>query len=285
MDWPVSLVEELASRRCVVFLGAGASAGCLSAVDKSKPPTWDGFLKNLKNRIQDSKSTLTIDSLIDKEKYLDAAEVILNKLPAADFTRAIRELFVQPRYKNSIIHESTLKIDPKVVVTTNYDDIYDAYCRTGIAQDGYNVCKYYEQHLATDLRSPVRIIIKAHGCVNDISKIVLSRSQYFRAKQENYEFYAILNSLFMTNTLLFLGYSMSDPDIQLVLENSNIFSRSTHPHYALVGDDIIPDIEESMRKAYNIEFLKFPAGQYDEANKCIQELAIQVEVMRASRLA
>lgn len=284
MEWPISLVEELASRRCVVFLGAGASAGCLSAVDGTSPPTWGGFLENLKNRIPGPDRTETIDSLIEKEKYLDAAEVILNKLPAADFTRAIRELFVQPRYEKSSIHESTLKIDPKVVVTTNYDDVYDAYCRTGMAKDGYNVCKYYEQHLATDLRSPVRIIIKAHGCVNDISKIVLSRSQYFRAKQENNEFYSIINSLFMTNTLLFLGYSMSDPDIQLVLENSNIFSKSTHPHYALVGDDIIPDIEESMRKAYNIEFLKYPAGRYDEANRCVQDLAQQVEAMRASRL-
>jgi len=285
MDWPISLVEELASRRCVVFLGAGASAGCISAVDGTNPPTWSRFLENLKNRIPVDRKTPTIDALIEKEKYLDAAEVILNKLPTAEFSRAIRELFVQPRYEKSSIHESTLKIDPKVVVTTNYDDIYDAYCRTGIAQDGYNVCKYYEQHLATDLRSPVRIIVKAHGCVNDISKIVLSRSQYFRAKQENNEFYSILNALFMTNTLLFLGYSMSDPDIQLVLENANIFSRSTHPHYALVGDDIIPDIEESMRKAYNIEFLKFPAGQYDEANKYIQELAEQVEIVRASHLA
>jgi hypothetical protein len=285
MDWPISLAEELASRRCIVFLGAGASAGCISAVDGTSPPTWSKFLENLKNRIPVTSRTSTIDSLIEKEKYLDAAEVILNKLPAADFTRAIRELFVQPRYQRSSIHESTLKIDPKVVVTTNYDDIYDAYCRTGIAQDGYNVCKYYEQHLATDLRSPVRVIVKAHGCVSDISKIVLSRSQYFRAKQEYYEFYALLNSLFMTNTLLFLGYSMSDPDIQLVLENASIFSRSTHPHYALVGDDIIPDIEESMRKAYNIEFLKFPAGQYDEADKYIQELASQVDAMRASRLA
>lgn len=285
MDWPVSLVEELASRRCIVFLGAGASAGCVSAVDGSKPPTWQRFLEDLTDRIPVASRTETIYTLIDKEKYLDAAEVILNKLPAADFTRAIRELFVQPRYNKSSIHASALKIDPKVVVTTNYDDIYDAYCRTGMAQDGYNVCKYYEQHLATDLRSPVRVIVKAHGCVNDISRIVLSRSQYFRAKQENYEFYSILNSLFMTNTLLFLGYSMSDPDIQLVLENSNIFSRSTHPHYALVGDDIIPDIEESMHKAYNIQFLKFPAGQYDEANKYIEQLAEQVETMRASRLA
>lgn len=280
--WPVSLIEELASRRCIVFLGAGASSGCVSTVDGTRPPTWKQFLQTLTERIPANCGAQTIESLINKEKYLDAAEVILNKLPPAEFSRVIRELFIQPRFEKSSIHASTLKIDPKVVVTTNYDDVYDAYCRTGIAKDGYNICKYYEQHLATDLRSPVRVIVKAHGCVSDVSKIVLSRSQYFRAKQENYEFYAILNALFVTNTILFIGYSMSDPDIQLVLENASIFSRSTHPHYALVGDDIIPDIEESMRKAYNIEFLKYPAGQFEEASIYIRELAEQVESRRAS---
>lgn len=285
MEWPPSLVEELAARRCIVFIGAGASAGCISAIDDNNPPTWIQLLDNLKNRISATQGTPTIDALIEKEKYLDAAEVIYNKLPAAEFSRAIRELFIQPRYNESSIHESVLKIDPKVVVTTNYDDIYDRYCRNGMAYDGYNVCKYYEQHLATDLRSPVRIIVKAHGCVSDISKIILTRSQYFRAKQVYHEFYAILNALFMTNTLLFIGYSMSDPDIQLVLENANIFSRSTHPHYALVSDEIIPDIEESMRNAYNIEFLKYPAGEHDKANAYVQDLAEQVHVMRASQLA
>ena len=57
MDWPVSLVEELASRRCIVFLGAGASAGCLSAVDRSSPPTWGVFLEDLKNRMEQKPST------------------------------------------------------------------------------------------------------------------------------------------------------------------------------------------------------------------------------------
>ena len=76
MDWPVSLVEELASRRCIVFLGAGASAGCLSAVDRSSPPTWGVFLEDLKNRIPDPDGTETIDALIDKEKYLDAVGCI-----------------------------------------------------------------------------------------------------------------------------------------------------------------------------------------------------------------
>lgn len=285
MEWPISLVAELASRRCIVFLGSGASAGCISIDGVTSPPNWNGFLEELKSKIPESSQTGTIDDLIAKEKYLDAAEVILNKLPPADFTHIIRTLFVQPRFSKSSIHESVLKIDPKVVVTTNYDDVYDSYCRTGMARDGYNVCKYYEDHLVTDLRSPVRLVVKAHGCVSDSSQIVLSRSQYFRARQNHGEFYRILDALFLTNTILFVGYSMSDPDIQLTLENVNISSHSSHPHYALIGDDIIPDVEDAMSKAYNLHFLKYNAGQFEQVNELIKCLADAVEQFRISNPA
>lgn len=156
MDWPIALIEELASRRCIIFLGAGASAGCISAEGTIRPPDWKSFLDELKGAMPADTDTFTIDDLLAKEKYLDAAEIIRGKITNADFARIIRQLLIQPRYQESKIHKSVLNIDPKIVVTTNYDDVYDNYCRTGMARDGYNICKYYDQHLVKDLRSPVR---------------------------------------------------------------------------------------------------------------------------------
>jgi hypothetical protein len=280
MDWPVALIAELAARRCIIFIGAGASAGCLSADKTSRPPLWAELLTQLKAAMPAGTDFTSIDNLIVKEKFLDAAEIILGKVAQADFTRIVRQLFVTPRYSASKIHEAVLDIDPKVVVTTNYDDIYDGYCRTGMANDGYNVCKYYEQHLVNDLRSPVRLVIKAHGCVSDPSRIVLTRSQYFKERQQYAAFYQILDALFLTNTILFLGYGLSDPDIQLVLENSNIAVQSSHKHYAFVSDELHPDIEQALSNSYNIHFLKYPKGKYDEAEKALKTLSAEVTQFR-----
>lgn len=282
MDWPVALIAELAARRCIVFLGAGASAGCLSTDKTCSPPLWQAFLSQLKAAMPAGTDITSIDNLIAKERYLDAAEVILGRVTAADFTRIVRQSFVTPRYCASKIHEAVLDIDPKVVVTTNYDDIYDNYCRTGMASDGYNVCKYYEQHLVNDLRSPVRLVIKAHGCVSDPSRIVLTRSQYFKERQQHGSFYQVLDALFLTNTILLLGYSLSDPDIQLVLENSNIAAQSSHKHYAFVSDELHPDIEQAISNTYNIHFIKYPKGKHDEAEKALIELAQEVTQFRIS---
>lgn len=285
MTWPVALVAELAARRCILFLGAGASASCLGVDGATRPPLWPSFLATLKAACSKGADLSAVDDLLAKEKLLDAAEILLAKIPAAEFTRIVREQFVQPRFTNSAIHLSVLNLDPKIVVTTNYDDIYDTFCRNGQARDGYNVCKYYEDHLVNDLRSPVRMIVKAHGCVSDPSRIVLTRSQYFRERQRHGDFYSVLDALFLTNTVLFVGYGLSDPDIQLVLENATITARSAHPHYALIEDTIQPDVEAAATASYNIHFIKYPAGRYDEAERLLQELAETVTQFRIANPA
>jgi hypothetical protein len=285
MPWPAALVSELAARRCIPFLGAGASASSVGADGVTHPPLWTAFLGALRAACPAGSDLSAIDDLIAKDKLLDAAEVLVAKIPTADFTRVVREQFVQPRFTNSSIHLSVLTLDPKIVVTTNYDDIYDGFCRTGQAHDGYNVCKYYEEHLVNDIRSPVRLIVKAHGCVSDPSRIVLARSQYFRVRQSYGVFYSVLDALFLTNTMLFVGYGLSDPDIQLVLENASIAARSAHPHYALVEDNIQPDVEAAARVSYNIHFIKYPIGRHDIAELAMRELAEAVTQFRIANPA
>ncbi len=280
MNWSKSLIAELAARRCIIFLGSGASAGSVSSDGHKNPPTWSLFLEGLISLLPNKSNEGIIRDFLTKEKYLEAAEIIYHDIPKAEFSRFIREELDIPRYAASKIHEAVLEIDPKIVVTTNYDTIYDNYCTTGAAVEGYHVAKYYEGHLTTDLRSPVRLIIKAHGCTNDANKIVLTKSQYFRARQDYSNFYKILDSLFLTNTLLFIGYSLNDPDIQLVLENVNITAPTPHPHYFVTGNDINEIIKQTNKASYNLEFIEYPAGNFDELNDGLLQLAEEVNQLR-----
>lgn len=58
-----------------------------------------------------------------------------------------------------------------------------------------------------------------------LQKIVLTKSVYFKEKQVFSNFYKVLDSLFLTNTLFFVGCNLSDPDIQLILENVTISAK------------------------------------------------------------
>jgi hypothetical protein len=280
--WPNALVAELAERRCIIFMGAGASAGAQTR-DGRRPLMWKTFLEKLLDQSRSStRDRKVIKALLKKNQYLDAAEIIRQHIDIADFDQFIRNEFQIPRYEASPIHKSVLTIDPKIVITTNYDKIYDDYCTSGEASEGYNVCKYYEEHLVSDLRSSIRLIVKAHGCVTDPSKIILTRSEYFTARDKYASFYRVLDSLFLTNTILFLGYSMSDPDIQLVLENATIAAPSTHPHYAIVPRSTHRVISISTSRTYNMRYLEYSPGDYDDVNNSLEILVEEVLSYRAA---
>ena len=84
---------------------------------------------------------------------------------------------------------------------------------------------------------------------------------------------------------MFIGYSFSDPDFQLVLENANIAAPTSHPHFAVVSDAIHPAIKMSWSKAYNIHFIEFPEGEYDQLNDRLSVLAAEVVDFRSKHLA
>ena len=44
MKWPVDIIEKIAKRKVVLFLGAGVSANAISEKGDKRPPTWEQFL-------------------------------------------------------------------------------------------------------------------------------------------------------------------------------------------------------------------------------------------------
>jgi hypothetical protein len=285
IDWPTSLIEELAARRTVLFLGAGSSAGASRIAQTGvteHPPGWKKFLTDL---VASAKKGSTEDlsmaeSLIAESRLLDAAEILRSCIQDADYTRCIRNTFKD--YKNSVLHEAINAIDQKVVITTNYDCIYENFCRQGDGADGYHVIKYHDEGLVASLRSPTRLILKAHGCMQSADRTVLTKSEYFGARQNYGSFFQTLESLFTTNTLLFIGYSLADPDIQLLLENSAITAKSIHPHYATMPIGTHNSIKASFRKIYNVEILEYDSSNgHEELSNSLISLANAVNEARA----
>ncbi|TAA25799.1 SIR2 family protein [Pseudoxanthomonas winnipegensis] len=280
--WEEPLIKELASRRCLIFLGAGASAGCISATGASSPPNWENLLIALSGKLPKTHTDLPlINLLIQEKRFLDAAEVIHNALSHPTYVATMRSIFDAPKYQPSRIHESVLEIDPKIVITTNFDTVYDLYCRTGEAAHGYNVFKYHEDHLVSDLRTPIRCVIKAHGCITNPDKMVLTKAQFFQARQNSQHFFKVLDSLFLTHTILFIGYGLSDPDIQLTLENANISATSSNKHYFVTGSGTHPALKKAAEDTYNIQFIEYANGNYTQLEDSLDQLAKLVAIDRA----
>jgi hypothetical protein len=280
IDWPDALVRELAERRCVLVMGAGVSMGSVGADGLTHPPDWKGFLNGALALVHKEADKRFAATLIKRSQFLDAAEVILASCNRPDFGDYLRREFVNPHFSQSKLHEIVLEIDPKIIVTTNYDQIYDHYCNQGRAANGYNICRYHDTFHIDNIRSTVRLVIKAHGCVSDPTKVVLSRSSYYSARRDHPGFYQLLDAIFLTHTLLFIGCSLTDPDIQLVLENANISVPSSHPHYALVEKSRHPSIKAALKMTHNIDLIEYPKGNHKAAEDALSALKDMVMVLR-----
>jgi len=289
INWPESLVIELAARRCVIFIGAGASVGAKRKkvredVEES-PPNWSNLLKILSTgRNSGTQADLEKSlELIEEGRLLESAEILRSScLQTAEYNRLITGIF--SRYSATDIHKFVEVLDQKVVVTTNFDTLYEDHCKQGQARDAYTVVKYYDAGLITRMRSPQRVIVKAHGCISQPEHTILTKSDFFRARAENQGFFKALESIFLTHTLLFIGYSISDPDIQLLLENGSITSPSDHPHYAVMKEGMHHAIKASFLRTNNVEIIEFdPNNDFADLLEGLAELCGRVNELRADQ--
>jgi hypothetical protein len=280
--WPPSLVAEIAERRCVIVLGAGVSASCRDN-DGSAPRGWESLLTLLRGKVVSAADSAEAEKEIVAGHFLDAAQIVVDALPPQEVAEVIRDEFQRRQFAPSALVKNIASLDAKVVITTNYDEIYERYCQQGLAGESraYVVKRYHDDNVLDEIRSTTRLIMKAHGCVTDPSQIVLSRSQYYEARESRPAFFRVLDSLFLTSTLLFFGSSLSDPDFHLLLENANMAARSVYPHYAIVESGRHPAMKRAIRATYNIQLLEYEPGNHHQVESAAEELVDLVSAFRA----
>lgn len=273
IDWPEYLIDAIARRKSVLFLGSGISTN--SCNDEGKHPlTWEAFLKDIlvKRSAKLSKQKAVIEQMIKVNDYLTACEIIVETLGDNDFGELAANEFRRPGYKPSNIHEAVYQLDSRLVLTPNVDKIYEQYALNE-SHSTIVIKSYYEDDIAKYLRTNDFLIIRVHGYVDDVSKIIFTHRQYSEARCKYASFYKILDALILTHTFVFLGCGISDPDIQLILENMNFLYPGCLPHYFVTAKDTYSkEIEKSLLHNRNLELLI-----YDNFDGTHQQLLVELK--------
>lgn len=241
INWPEHLIEAIARRKCVLFLGSGISANAQNDQGIT-PPTWEKFLNGIlvrkQTELEPHKSV--IEQMLKQNDYLTACEIIVDTIGENDFGELAADEFRRPGYKPSEFHEAIYSLDSRLVLTPNIDKIYEQYAMNE-SHSTVVAKSYYEEDIAKYLRTSDYLIIRVHGHIDDVSKIIFTRKQYSLARCKYASFYRILEALILTHTFIFLGCGINDPDIQLVLENSNFLYPGCMPHYFVTARDTYSD--------------------------------------------
>lgn len=286
---PVGLIEQIAKGKCVVFVGAGLSMG-------AGLPSWSALLRKMMTWAENSgvklEARAELDGYIDEGKLLMVAEEMLERLGKDRFRQFMEEVFQNPELQPTDAHKLITQIPFSAALTTNYDKLLESAYELDVVPPVFTHTQHAE--LSGALRSDKFHLVKLHGTIDDIETIILARSGYRNLMNDRPAYHTYLTTILSTKTILFLGFSLTDPDpMEHLDELMEIFKGYTGTHYALMSD--IKPIEQShFHKGYNIQIIPYISSTPDhpEVTAFLSELAaraaesenIEVKTKKSSEL-
>lgn len=254
---PNSLVEAYAEGRCAVFVGAGAS-------QSSGLPSWDEFLSLLIDRcIEENRLTeetaKDFRALVGQDgKQLKLASALKDIL-GETWDEVITDTFHEKDYGPSDVHKALPALDQlAMVITTNYDSLIEqSYTKeSGKRPSVLNFNDGGEIRRLMHRRK--FFVLKAHGDAEKPGNgIILTVADYRRLANER-AYRSLLASIFTLNTIFFVGVSLSDPELTVLLDYlADTFEPGGRPtHYALVPEDEMNEVErQRWLKDYLIQII------------------------------
>lgn len=253
------------SRNLVFFLGAGASKHYAPLL-----PGWAELMEDLLNQVGlGNPSHLTeINGLIGAKRYPLAAEAIkqyafTNSLDKdIDIDRVVARIIrqrIERSTANPLLHLAILDFSMPIF-TTNYDAILElllekyqpsSYRRTAITyQDEADAAEYLNPWATQE-----SFVFKLHGSIDRTQHLILDERDY-----ANFYFRAywpaslqLLRHTLTTKMVVFVGFSLSDPEINFILREATRYA-SSYQHLALLNEAETTPIElDSLRLNYRVD--------------------------------
>lgn len=284
IELPERLVSALKARRAVPFVGSGIS----KKASPQKFPSWVELLASLSatafsGRYITSQQHRQVEKLISDGKLLLAAEVIKQSLPEDLYSSEMRSKFTYSDSDKINLGTQSLIFDlnPKVVVTTNYDRLLeDAYSKKrgrAPSVSSYSDTSNLLATLQDTSLSTSPVIFKIHGDVASLNSIILSDRDYRRIVFDEPMYENVMTSLFMNNVLVFMGFSMQDREVMTHVERlRHRMNYESAPHYALVSKNSINSVERgALRRDHGIEIIEYPRSKSHAAiDKLLKQMAL-----------
>lgn len=243
MKIPNDLIEAIKKRECILFVASGLSSQVKRSNGK-RLPNWTGFLEELVDwaehkRVPFNSNPSEIREMIKKGNHLMAAQELQELINLNEFGEFLNEMFRDSKVKPSKIHETLTKIPFRAILTTNYDTLIEgAYT----ISSGGQIPKSFTRSDLNSALSPLRkkdfFVFKMHGDLDRPESIILGTRSYNNLMYKSPEYLSFLETLFTTQTVLFIGFGGSDPDLDYLIDRlSTIFSRTLNKHFILVSKD------------------------------------------------
>jgi hypothetical protein len=283
------LMAEAGHRRIVMFLGAGLSFGASrrgrkglaerdlwgplshgssDQDDERRPeviindddepfPTWSRLKSRMRRELADLEGLdqASLNRFFRASDPLDSAQLFRNVVGDANYFQFLRRQY-QPSspvdYWITPSHEELVALELPIIFTTNYDDLIErAYAHH---RQIVTVSSTAEEFIAHIQAKPKSHLVKVHGTIGTPRTVVLTRDDYARARLERKRIYEHLRFDIEQTTYLFVGFSLSDPNVNILLDDARLetggdvppaytvqglYDRATDDYYRSMGINVV----------------------------------------------
>ena len=264
-----ALANYIRERKCVLFVGAGLSRA-------AGLPDWGSLMRTIVDTTKLESATPEaaeeLEALFDRGKFIELADQCRELSPGYFHTilREILGITVEP----TELHRAIVETPYACIVTTNFDTLLeDAYARhsgrglprtptgTELANQG------------TLLLDGAFFILKAHGTLQHDESMVFTADDYRRITYDNPAFQTFLSALLLSHAVLFVGYSLNDPNFRLLLDSQlTTFEGEVPSRYAVMAG-VGPVESDLMWRTARIRVLSYPAGHHEFVGQVLRTLA------------
>lgn len=258
----ISMFREKAEQgKLVIFVGAGVSCN----VDGM--PSWNALIQNMakaidysrcdtcRHRLESCENTCLLKDDFSTDELLKVPQHVFNKDQEL-YYRILNES-IPAVTADAPLSSAIFDINPAHIITTNYDQLLES--SKNIFCEQYQVIVYNKDLLNADRG---KYIIKMHGDLSDASSIVLKEQDYLDYSQKHVLIELFIKSLLTDHIVLFLGYSLNDYNIKLILSwlnymrsQNGAFDVDRRVGYLILDQEIVDDTQLSYFSSNNIDVI------------------------------
>lgn len=222
------LKKAIKNNTLIVFAGAGTSKNAAL-------PDWKELVYKILDHLEQKLGVADYKKLQPLlEKGILTPLEVLNILERNKFIEPILEVIVEElQLKPEIdleLHKKIIQLTPKVI-TTNYDRCFETAWGTSAKvvhnNDPFSLWK---------LKDASQYIFKIHGDIEHPWDCILFEQQYEKLYAQEAFWIGFMN-LLMNSTVLFIGFSLSDPFVNSVLIRiKEMYKGLTNKHFVITTD-------------------------------------------------
>jgi isopentenyldiphosphate isomerase len=274
--YPKDLIRDLSYNNVIPFIGSGISK-------PSGLPLWEELILEFLEESGEDILTSDIKDLYGRGliSISDAPELVniirKNRFPLLRF---MKERIGKPVHPNEY-HCTLSRLSFDTILTTNFDTLVEhQYELEGMVLNRIWANKhlsFFDEKRATQL-------IKIHGTIDDIDSIVVAVDDYQDYVRTRRLIYHVVSSLFLTKTVIFLGFSLRDPNItDLLSKIKSEVGDTVRTHYAVLYE---PDRETVLRsREFGVKVISLAGGDIFQSTLAwLEELRRRASLIGVSNL-